>query len=237
MTNDTQENKAEETAGSSAPDPAQKFNEEAESLCNELEKLFRRGFGDVPKSADLGDLRALQMMWKNLVRRATAEGGAGGGASSEALTAITAERDKLKDGLLRAKADFLNYQSRAGKDLDRAEEQSLRKYITEILPILDNVDLATADAHSESADPQRIKESLDMTGQSLKQMLAVRGLERIDTVGKPYDPNQHEAVFKRPADAGKGEKPNTCVEDLRAGYLWKGLVLRPTQVVVTDAVK
>src|SRR5690242_10200462 len=112
------ETKAEETAGSAAANAADKWNDEADNLSGEMEKLFRRAFGEVPRAADLGDLRALQMMLKNLVRRAAAEGG--GGANPE-LGAITAERDKLKDAALRAKADFLNYQARAGKDLERAE--------------------------------------------------------------------------------------------------------------------
>ena len=234
MSHENNDTKAEDTAGSAAPDAAQKWNYEAETLCIEMEQLFRRAFGEVPRATDLGDLRALQSMLKNLVRKAASEGT--GAEQSEQLAALTAERDKHKDNALRAKADFLNYQSRAGKDLDRAEEQALRKYVTELLPILDNLDLANADAQTAN-DPQRVKEALDMTSQSLKQAMAVRGLERIAALGKTYDPNQHEAVFKRPADAAKGEKPNTCVEDLRAGYLWKGLVLRPVQVVVTDAGK
>ena len=199
-----------------------------------MERLFRRGFGEIPKANDLGELRALQAMLMNLVHRATVEGSGAGGEGELAAAAVSAERDKFKDALQREKAGFLNYQARAVKDLDRAEEQSLRKIVLELLPILDNLDLATADAHSDAADPQRVKEALDMTGQSLKQVLAVRGLERIDAKGKPFDPMNHEAVFKRPADPAKNEKPNTVVEECRSGYLWKGFILRPTQVVVTE---
>lgn len=231
------ETKAEQSAGCAAPTDASKFNDEVEGLCADMEKLFRRGFGEVPKASDLGDLRANQAMLRDLVRRALAVAPEGGGQANELLATVTAERDKLKDAVLREKANFLNYQARAGKDYERAEEQALRKYVLELLPILDNLDLANADAKSENYDPQRVKESLDMTGQSLRQVMAVRGLERIDALGKTFDPSQHEAVFKRPADASKGEKPNSVVEDLRAGYLWKGLVLRPVQVVVTEAAK
>ncbi len=226
--------KADEVAGSSAPTGASKFADDADGLCNEIEKLFRRAFGEIPKASDLGDMRAVQAMLKNLVHRAVTEGG-GGGASPELTAELTGERDKYKDALQREKASFLNYQSRTIKDLERAEEQALRKYVIELLPILDNLELATADAHSENVDPTRVKEALDMTGQSLKQVLAVRGLERIEAKSKTFDPMQHEAIFKRPADAEKGEKLNSVVEECRAGYLWKGFVLRPAQVVITDA--
>lgn len=225
---------AEETAGSSAPTNASQLAGEAEALCAEIERLFRRGFGEISKASDLGELRAIQAMLKNLVHKASTEGGENA-ASAVELTAVTAERDKFKDALQREKASFLNYQARAIKDLERAEEQALRKYVLELLPILDNLDLANADATGDSIDPQRIKEALDMTGQSLKQTLAVRGLERIVAQGKTFDPMNHEAIFKRPADPAKNEKPNTVAEECRAGYLWKGFTLRPSQVVVTDA--
>jgi molecular chaperone GrpE len=238
MNDDTQvdEPKAEETAGSAAPTTASRFADEAEGLSAEMERLFRRAFGEIPKSSDLGELRSLQAMLKGLVHRAS--GGAPEGKSEggeKALADLTAERDKLKDALQREKAGFLNYQARSMKDLERAEEQALRKYVSELLPILDNLDLATADAHSDNFDPKRVKEALDMTGSSLKQALAVRGLERIDSKGKPFDPKLHEAIFKRPADREKGEKHNYVSEETRAGYLWKGLVLRPAQVVLTES--
>ena len=227
--------KADETAGSSAPTSASKLADDAEALCGDMERLFRRGFGEIPKAGDLGELRALQAMLKNLVHRAAVEGGGVSETASAEFAAVGAERDKFKDALQREKAAFLNYQARAIKDLDRAEEQALRSYVMEILPVLDNLDLATADAHSGNADPQRVKEALDMTGQSLKQALAVRGLERIESLGKPFDPMQHEAIFKRAANPAKNEKPNTVAEECRSGYVWKGFILRPAQVVVTEA--
>lgn len=226
--------KAEETAGSSAPTNASKLADDADGLCADMERMFRRGFGEIPKAGDLGELRALQAMLKNLVHRAATECSGSGEAASTESAVIEAERDKFKDALQREKAAFLNYQARAVKDLERAEEQALRKYVLEILPVLDNLDLATADAHGDKADPQRVKEALDMTGQSLKQALAVRGLERIEALGKTFDPMNHEAIFKRPANAEKGEKPNTVVEECRSGYVWKGFILRPTQVVVAE---
>ncbi len=238
MNDDTTANEttghAEETAGSSAPTNASKIAGEAEALCSEIEKMFRRGFGDAPKANDLGELRSIQAMLKNLVHNAMTTGGDGAASATELAAAIS-DRDKLKDALQREKASFLNYQARAIKDLDRAEEQALRKYVLELLPILDNLDMANADTQSESIDAQRVKEALDMTGQSLKQTLAVRGLERIEAKGKIFDPMNHEAIFKRPAELEKGEKPNTVAEECRAGYLWKGFILRPSQVVVTDS--
>jgi molecular chaperone GrpE len=223
--------KADATAGSSAQSPSQKLADEAEAFCSDLERFFRRAFGEVPRAQDLGEMRAQQATVRSLVQRASSLGG----EDTEKINALTAERDKLKDSATRARADFLNYQSRSAKDLERAEELSLRRYVSELLPILDSFDLTLNDASNEKADVTRLKDALQMTEQSLRQVLAVRGLERIEAKGKPFDPTLHEAVAKRPAM--EGEKPNMVAEELRPGYLWKGLLLRPAQVLVTEAAK
>jgi molecular chaperone GrpE len=185
-------------------------------------------------------MRAIQATMKNLLHRALkADNGAGSAgessASGDEIKKITEERDKLKDALARSKADFLNYQSRASKDLERAEELSLRKYVSELLPILDSLDLMKMDAAGPDANVDRLREAMEMIDTSLRQVMTVRGLERIDAKGKAFDPSIHEAVVKRPA--GEGETPNSVAEELRAGYLWKGLILRPTQVLVAEGKK
>ncbi|HYF52230.1 MAG TPA: nucleotide exchange factor GrpE [Planctomycetota bacterium] len=223
--------------------PAQvpeKLQEEAENLCREHEKNVRKFIKEMPSAGDLHDIRVFQAQLRDLVRRAYGQGGGGAApnaADAEQIAALTAERDKLKDAAARARADFLNYQSRTAKDLERAEELALRKYVSELLPVLDSMDLSLMDAQNPSADVQRVREALQMINTSLLQVLQVRGLERIQAKGKTFDPNFHEAVVKKPADAAAGEKPNTVIEELRPGYLWKGLLLRPTQVLVTEPEK
>ncbi|HYG73576.1 MAG TPA: nucleotide exchange factor GrpE [Planctomycetota bacterium] len=225
--------KSEETAGSAAQTPSQKLAEEAEAFCQDLERFFRKTVGEVPKASDLGEIRAQQATVRDLVHRASHLGG----GNAEQVAALTAERDKLKDSAARARADFLNYQSRTAKDLERAEELALRSYVSELLPILDSLDLTLSDAATKETDVERLRQALDMISLSLKQVLTVRGLQRIEAKGKPFDPTVHEAVVKRPADPSKGEKPNTVLEELRAGYLWKGLPLRPAQVLVAEPEK
>jgi len=214
-------------AAKAATERRQKLSEEADAFCADLERFFRRAYGEVPKATDLGELRAQQSTIRELVSRA-----AGSGESAEKTSALTDERDRYKDAATRARADFLNYQNRAAKDLERSEELALRRYVQELLPVLDSLDMARRDAVGEKPDAQRLKEALEMIGTSLAQVLAVRGLEPIVAKGKPYDPSIHEAVAMRPAE--KGDKSNTVLEELRPGYLWKGLLLRPAQVLVAE---
>jgi molecular chaperone GrpE len=209
---------------------------EAEAFCAELERFFRGAFGDLPKASEVAELRGQQAAVRDMVRRASVLGGEGG----EKLIAMTAERDKLKESAVRARADFLNYQGRAAKDLQRAEEMALRGYMLEMLPVLDSVILAQQDADKSASSPegQRLSHAIGMIYNSLSQTLAVRGLQRITVaVGDPFDPNRHEAVALRPADSAKGEKPGSVLEELRAGYLWKELVLRPAQVLAAEPEK
>lgn len=231
-------------AGSPAPfpgAPTMTLAQEAEEFCADLERFFRRAFGDLPSAADLGELRAEQATVRDMLRRAEEAGG----ENSAKFTALTVERDQLKftlaqkeAALLQKRADFLNYQARTSKDLTRAEELALRRYMLDLLPVLDSLKLAVRDAASPQVEVQRLKDALGLIDTSLNQALAVRGLQRIVVEpGKPFDPNVHEAVAQRPADQAKGERPNTVLEELSGGYLWKGLVLRPAQVLIAKPEK
>ena len=213
-------------------DPAapsgKKLADEVETFCTDLERFFRHAFGDMPKAIEIGELRAQQSAVRDFVQRAS-------GSAAEAgkeVTALTGERDRLKEAALRARADFLNYQSRTAKDLSRAEELALRGYAKDMLAVLDSLDLAEKDASSADADVNRVRAALHMIATGLRQALTVHGLKRLEVLDKPFDPSVHEAVAKRPADASQNEKPDTVVDELRAGYLWHGLLLRPAQVLV-----
>ena len=205
--------------------------EEADRLCGSLEKFIRSKLGDMPSSMDMTELRSQQAAIRDLVNRAEETGA----KSSEELIQTRAERDREKDNAARAKADFLNYQTRAQNDLKRAEEMALRGYVSDLLPILDSLDLAVADIGSGKADLKRVSEAFTMLSQAFEQTLKVRGLERISALGKEFDPAFHEAVATRPVDEASEEKPNQVAEEFRPGYLWKGLLLRPAQVLVTQA--
>ncbi len=213
-------------------DPAEELLAEAENLCASLEKSFRRAF-DMPTQTDLADLHGFQATIRDLVDRALQSGA---GAHDE-LKALTKERDHFKEAASRAKADFLNYQERARRDLAGAEESVLRGYVMDLLPILDSLELALADARKEGSDPENIKAAVEMMNTALEQTLKVRGLVRIEANGKDFDPNHHEAITTRPVDQSKGERPNQVVEEFRPGFLWKDKLLRPVQVLVTPPEK
>ena len=134
------------------------------------------------------------------------------------LTKLAAERDEYLDTLRRLQADFDNYRKRALKQQTETLERAAESLVMKLLEVLDTVDLARSHGEGDAIAPVAAK---------LAEVLEKEGLERIDPVGKPFDPNEHEAVAHEPGD-GDPE----VVGLMRAGYRWKGRVLRPAMVTV-----
>ena len=143
----------------------------------------------------------------------------GGGASS-----VAALDD---DRLLRLAADFENYKKRV-----RQEQMDTMKYAAatvaeRLLPVLDDADRALSHA-PEGVDEGWLK-GVRLTFQKLEEVLGSVGVERIESLGAPFDPKQHEAV----ASEETAKHPeDTVVAELRAGYRMHDRVLRPALVKV-----
>ena len=132
------------------------------------------------------------------------------------LDQLARERDEYRQLAQRIQADFENYKKRILKQQTEHLLRAAEALVDKLLPVLDTFDLARA--HGEG---------LDQVHPSLLEVLAKEGLERIDPVGEKFDPNEHDAVAH---EEGEGE-PAVC-EVMRAGYRWKGRVLRPAMVKV-----
>lgn len=128
------------------------------------------------------------------------------------------ERDDYLDALRRLQADFENYRKRIDKQQSDTVRRAAEGLVEKLLPALDTADLALA--HTASPEVEQVRAAL-------LDVLQREGLERIDLAGQPFDPTVHDAVAHEPAE-GKQE----VAEVLRAGYVWKGRVLRPAMVKV-----
>ena len=133
---------------------------------------------------------------------------------------VARERDEYRDALVRLQADFENYKKRMLKQQSEHLERAAAALVDKLLPVLDTADLALA--HGGGEDVKQITASL-------LGVLEKEGLERIAGEGAPFDPTLHDAVAHEASD-GDGEQ--TVVEVLRAGYRWKGRVVRPAMVKV-----
>jgi molecular chaperone GrpE len=135
------------------------------------------------------------------------------------IVALTQQRDDYRDALIRLQADFENYKKRMIKQQTDHLERAATALVDKLLPVLDTADLAIA--HGGGEDVKQITSALT-------SVLEREGLERIDPDGGPFDPTLHDAVAHEPSDDGQQE----VVEVMRAGYRWKGRVLRPAMVKV-----
>lgn len=134
------------------------------------------------------------------------------------LAQIARERDEYLDSLKRLQADFENYRKRVAKQQADDVLRGVGRLVQDLLPVLDAADQAVA---HDQAGGAAIRSAL-------VGVLERAGLERLDPVDEPFDPEVHEAVAHEAGDGGA----ETVVEVLRAGYRWQGKVLRPAMVRV-----
>ncbi|GAC1467566.1 MAG: nucleotide exchange factor GrpE [Isosphaeraceae bacterium] len=138
------------------------------------------------------------------------------------------QRDELKDQLQRSRAEFVNYQKRAKAQAEADRIYSVSSLARDILEALDNLDRATEALRATA--PTGISEGLSMVHKNLLAALAKHGVEPIEALGQPFDPNQHDALVQQP----DSEHPEgTVVVELSKGFRLHDRVLRPSKVAVS----
>jgi len=143
------------------------------------------------------------------------------------IDAIVRERDEVRDLAQRVQADFENYRKRVLREQTALVDRANEGLIEQLLGVVDNLELALKSL--EDVD-ESVRKGVELVANELMSVLEKAGLEPIDALGKPFDPNEHEAVAQ---EDGDGE-PVAC-DVLRTGYRLKGRVLRPATVRVTRA--
>jgi molecular chaperone GrpE len=146
-------------------------------------------------------------------------------AAGGELERLTAERDEYLAHLQRTQAEFDNYRKRMLRDQTTHLERATAGLIEQLLPVLDAFELALGSA---GTDAERLRKGVELVYGELLGALEKAGLERIEAVGKPFDPEEHEAVMHVEDEGGE-----PGVRDVvRTGYRLKGRVLRPAMVKV-----
>ena len=137
-----------------------------------------------------------------------------------AFAQLEAQRDGYLASLQQTQADFENYKKRAQRLAADELDRSVGQLVERLLPVLDNVELGVSHG----------VEGLAPIGRALLDELVRAGLEPIEALDAAFDPHEHEAVGEAPG-SGEGE-PGSVAQVLRAGYRWRGKVLRPAMVMV-----
>ena len=140
------------------------------------------------------------------------------------------ERDELVESIQRLKADFDNFRKRTLRDQQTIAAQGTRRLVKELLPVLDDLDRASAVAETAPGDCVSLASGVTLVREELHAVLRREGVEEVETGGQ-FDPHVHEALLAQPSQADEG----TVIDVLQKGYRIGGDVLRPARVVVAAA--
>ena len=140
---------------------------------------------------------------------------------------LTAQLDDLRKRNL---AEFENFRKRTEKEKSTMFDMGAKSVLEKLLPIIDNFERGFAGLSEEQmSDP--FVSGMDMVYKQLVKALADLGVEPIEAVGKPFDPNLHNAVM-HVEDENLGE--NTVAQEFQKGYLYHGSVVRHSMVQVAN---
>ena len=140
---------------------------------------------------------------------------------------LSADLEDLRQTLLRRQADFENYKKRLEKERFEDNKRATARVLENLIPILDGFEHALA-AHRE-AEYESYRKGFELIYKQLLDNLGKLGAERIDPVGKPFDPHLHQAVDRAETTE---HADGTILQVFQPGYVFHGRVLRPAMVRV-----
>ena len=151
----------------------------------------------------------------------------------EQLESKMKEAKENYDRYLRQVAELENFRKRAGRERDDAIRFANEALVKDLLPVVDNLERAVA--HSkDGGNGKPLVEGVEMVLKAFFDILAKHGVVPIAAVGRPFDPEKHEAMAQ--IESGTYE-PNTVVEEYHKGYLLRDRLLRPALVSVAKTPK
>jgi len=144
----------------------------------------------------------------------------------------TAEQESRQhyERLLRVSADFENFKKRSFREADDFRKYANELLLLELLTVVDNLERAIQSTSSEKNAAGCVIEGVEMTLKALLKIFEKFSVKLIEAVGKPFDPNFHQAMMQEPSDL---YPENTIVREFQKGYLLHDRLLRPSMVVVS----
>ncbi|MBR2991134.1 MAG: nucleotide exchange factor GrpE [Solobacterium sp.] len=142
--------------------------------------------------------------------------------------ALEEEAAATKERLARAAADLENTRKRLEREAETQKKYRVQSFALDVLPVIDNCERALA-VEKDEEDPYR--KAFVMVQTALVNALKKEGVEEIEALGQPFDPNWHMAML---SEAKEGVEPGTVIEVLQKGYKLKDRLLRAAMVKVSE---
>ena len=142
--------------------------------------------------------------------------------------AAAAQIAELKDQVLRAVAEMENIKRRAARDVEHAHKFAVEKLLNDLFPVVDSLEKAVETANATEG-ASAIAEGVQLSLKLFVDTLNKSGVEQIDPLGEPFDPQVHEAMTMVP---NPDAEPNSVMDVMQKGYVLNGRLVRAAKVIV-----
>ena len=136
------------------------------------------------------------------------------------------------DQLLRTRAEMENLRRRTQRDLENAHKYALEKFVTELIPVKDSLEMGLDAARQGTADVEKICEGTELTLNMLASALSKFNVVELNPQGQKFNPEHHQAMAMQP---NGNMEPNTVMVVMQKGYLLNERLMRPAMVMVSKA--
>ncbi|MEW7977069.1 MAG: nucleotide exchange factor GrpE [Candidatus Sedimenticola endophacoides] len=140
--------------------------------------------------------------------------------------------DEHWDQLMRARAELDNLRKRQERELENAHKYALERFVNDLLPVRDSMELGVDAAREENGDIGKLLEGAELTLKLFTDVMQKYNVEQINPEGEPFNPEFHQAMSLQPRD---DLPPNTVVTVVQKGYSLNGRLVRPAMVLVSRA--
>ncbi len=176
------------------------------------------------KPADTSETEAIEDLSTN-----EGEARAEPAEASDPLAELQAKAEENWDRYLRAAAELENVRKRASRDVENARKFALERFARDLLEVRDSLEMGIAAGTDAGADA--LLEGSSATLKQLTSTMAQYGVEEVDPLGEPFDPERHEAMTMQPSAEAE---PGSVLTVFQKGYILNGRLLRPARVVVAQ---
>ena len=151
-------------------------------------------------------------------------------STEEKINQLETEVLEFKDKLLRKAAEFENYKRRTENDQMNLLTYAAESFIKKLLPVVDDFERSLQ--HIEDAQEiDAIKQGIKLIYDKLMKVFQEQGVKKIDSVGKHFDVEYHEALMQRADDSVES---HTVLDELEKGYTYNDKVIRHAKVIVSE---
>lgn len=144
------------------------------------------------------------------------------------LDTANAELTRLREDVLRERADLENQRRRVARDVDMARRFANERLLGELLPVIDSLEAGLLTAADSTG---ALREGMELTLRQLLKVAADNGLQPVDPVGQPFNPEHHQAMSMVPSN---DQPADHVLQVYQKGWLLNERLLRPALVVVAQ---